>query len=87
MSYALLRPVLFALEAETAHHVTLASLKALHRVGLSIARDASVRRLVLTRFSQRYTDVRRYRDDAAQAFDGDIVMAEDLARVPFPDRV
>ena len=34
MSYALIRPALFALEAETAHHVTLRSLKTLQRVGL-----------------------------------------------------
>ena len=34
MSYALIRPALFALEPETAHHLTLASLKALHRAGL-----------------------------------------------------
>ncbi|HUP93384.1 MAG TPA: quinone-dependent dihydroorotate dehydrogenase [Burkholderiales bacterium] len=34
MSYALMRPALFALEAETAHHLTLSSLKALQRIGL-----------------------------------------------------
>jgi dihydroorotate dehydrogenase len=34
MSYALLRPALFALEPETAHHFTLSSLKALQRLGL-----------------------------------------------------
>lgn len=34
MSYALLRPALFALEAETAHDFTLSSLKALQRIGL-----------------------------------------------------
>ena len=34
MSYALMRPALFALEAETAHHLTLGSLKALQRIGL-----------------------------------------------------
>ena len=39
MSYALLRPALFALDAETAHHFTLTSLKALQRVGLVRARD------------------------------------------------
>ena len=39
MSYALLRPALFALDAETAHHLTLSSLKALHRAGLVRARD------------------------------------------------
>ena len=35
MSYAILRPALFALDAETAHHVTLSSLAALERVGLA----------------------------------------------------
>jgi dihydroorotate dehydrogenase len=34
MSYSLLRPALFALDAETAHHFTLSSLKALQRLGL-----------------------------------------------------
>jgi dihydroorotate dehydrogenase len=41
MSYALLRPALFALEAETAHHFTLASLKTLHRAGLLRPRAAA----------------------------------------------
>src|SRR3982751_6799611 len=41
MSYALIRPALFALEAETAHHLTLTSLKALQRVGLLRAREAN----------------------------------------------
>src|SRR5215217_6392682 len=39
MSYALLRPALFALDAETAHHLTLSSLKALQRVGFVRARN------------------------------------------------
>jgi dihydroorotate dehydrogenase len=34
MMYSFLRPALFALDAETAHHFTLSSLQALHRVGL-----------------------------------------------------
>jgi dihydroorotate dehydrogenase len=38
MSYALVRPALFALAPETAHHLTLGSLKALHRLGLVRAR-------------------------------------------------
>ncbi len=42
MSYALIRPALFALEAETAHHFTLSSLKTLQRVGL--LRNASAQR-------------------------------------------
>jgi dihydroorotate dehydrogenase len=37
MSYALIRPALFALDAETAHHLTLSALKALARVGLARA--------------------------------------------------
>src|SRR5437868_5798469 len=41
MSYALIRPALFALEPETAHHLTLTSLKALQRVGLLRARAAN----------------------------------------------
>src|SRR4051812_9238866 len=40
MSYALIRPALFALEAETAHHFTLGSLKALQRVKLLPSRTA-----------------------------------------------
>jgi dihydroorotate dehydrogenase len=35
MPYPLLRPLLFALEAETAHHLTLESLKMLQRFGLA----------------------------------------------------
>ena len=35
MSYALLRPALFALDAEIAHHLTLGSLKALERLKLA----------------------------------------------------
>ncbi|MDP2238707.1 MAG: quinone-dependent dihydroorotate dehydrogenase [Burkholderiales bacterium] len=35
MSYPLLRPLLFALNAETAHHLTLTSLKVLQRIGLA----------------------------------------------------
>src|SRR3712207_3606597 len=35
MSYALLRPALFALDAELAHHLTLGSLKALERLKLA----------------------------------------------------
>ena len=35
MSYSLLRPLLFALDAETAHHLTLTSLNVLQRSGLA----------------------------------------------------
>ncbi|HEX6005294.1 MAG TPA: quinone-dependent dihydroorotate dehydrogenase, partial [Burkholderiales bacterium] len=35
--YGLLRPLLFSLDAETAHHLTLATLKRLHGLGLTHA--------------------------------------------------
>jgi dihydroorotate dehydrogenase len=50
MLYALLRPALFALDAETAHHLTLNSLKTLQRLGLlraPPARSASCARNVM----------------------------------------
>ncbi len=50
------------------------------------AAESGVRRLVLTHFSQRYTDLQRHRDEAADVFDGDLVIAEDLARIPVPAR-
>jgi ribonuclease Z len=49
-----------------------------------VAADCGVRLLVLTHFSQRYPDPARYADEAAAVFDGDVVVAEDLARVPVP---
>ncbi len=51
-----------------------------------VARECGVRSLVLTHFSQRYTDPSRFRDEAAQLFGGPIVVAEDLVRVPVPAR-
>ena len=50
-----------------------------------VARDAGARRLVITHFSQRYPDVRVLLDEARTVFD-DVVAAEDLARIPVPDR-
>jgi dihydroorotate dehydrogenase len=41
MSYALLRPALFALAPETAHHLTLRSLRALNRLGLIRAQPST----------------------------------------------
>jgi ribonuclease Z len=52
----------------------------------AVARECGVRRLVLTHFSQRYTDAEEFRAEAAAQFDGDIVVAEDLIRVPVPSR-
>jgi ribonuclease Z len=54
-----------------------------------IAAAAGARRLVLTHFSQRYDDgdaMAQLQRDAAAAYDGDIVMANDLDRVPVPPR-
>jgi len=53
-----------------------------------VAAAAGARRLVLTHFSQRYADtgLAQLRRDAAAAYDGDIVLAADLDRVPVPPR-
>ncbi len=51
-----------------------------------IAAEAGARRLVLTHFSQRYADTTQLRRDASAAYDGDIVVAADLDRVPVPPR-
>ena len=56
------------------------------RQAAQVAADCGVRRLVLTHFSPRYADTTRYLDEAAEVFAGDIVVAEDLARVPVPKR-
>jgi ribonuclease Z len=51
-----------------------------------VARDAGARRLVLTHFSRRYPDVAVLLDEARAVFP-DVMAAEDLLRVPVPDRV
>jgi ribonuclease Z len=53
-----------------------------------IAAAAGARRLVLTHFSQRYDDTagEQLLRDAAAAYDGDIIMAADLDRIPVPPR-
>ncbi|MEY8037787.1 ribonuclease Z [Saccharopolyspora cebuensis] len=51
-----------------------------------IAAESGVRTLVLTHFSQRYNDTARFHDEAAAVFDGEIVVAEDLMRIPVPAR-
>jgi ribonuclease Z len=42
--------------------------------------------LVLTHFSRRYRDSDAFRAEAAKVFDGEIVVADDLDRVPVPAR-
>ncbi|MFF3569413.1 ribonuclease Z [Nocardia jiangxiensis] len=51
-----------------------------------VAQAAGVRTLVLTHFSQRYADLEDHRLEAAKYFDGELVVAEDLMRVPVPTR-
>jgi len=51
-----------------------------------VAAECGVRRLVLTHFSQRYDDPAAFAREAAEQFDGEIVVAEDLGRVPVPAR-
>ncbi|CAM5525652.1 ribonuclease Z [Streptomyces avidinii] len=51
------------------------------------ARDAGVRHLVLTHFSQRYTDPAEFERQArAAGFEGELTVAADLMRVPLPKR-
>lgn len=51
-----------------------------------VAAAGGVRRLVLTHFSQRYEDAGRHRDEAGEVFDGEVIVAEDLMRIPVPRR-
>jgi ribonuclease Z len=53
----------------------------------AVARESRVRTLVLTHFSQRYLSAGRFLDEARAEFPGEIVVAEDLMRVPVPPRV
>ncbi|MFD5537314.1 ribonuclease Z [Streptomyces sp. NPDC127079] len=53
----------------------------------AVARDAGVRHLVLTHFSQRYADPEEFgRQARAAGYDGELTVAHDLLRVPVPKR-
>ena len=53
----------------------------------AVARDAGVRHLVLTHFSQRYQDPAAFNDQArAAGYQGGLTIAEDLMRIPVPKR-
>ncbi|MFE7931974.1 ribonuclease Z [Streptomyces sp. NPDC057456] len=52
-----------------------------------VARDAGVRHLVLTHFSQRYSEPEEFERQArAAGFEGELTVAHDLLRVPVPKR-
>lgn len=52
-----------------------------------VAKEAGVRHLVLTHFSQRYADPGEFEREArAAGFDGELTVAHDLVRVPVPKR-
>ncbi|MBJ6632422.1 ribonuclease Z [Streptomyces coelicolor] len=52
-----------------------------------VAREAGVRHLVLTHFSQRYTDPEEFERQArAAGYEADLTVARDLQRVPLPKR-
>jgi ribonuclease Z len=52
-----------------------------------VALDCGVRHLVLTHFSQRYTEPEEFERQARGAgFDGELTVAHDLLRVPLPKR-
>ncbi|APA95805.1 Ribonuclease Z [Nocardia seriolae] len=51
-----------------------------------VAAEAGVRTLVLTHYSQRYRSLEQHSADARAHFDGEIVIAEDLMRIPVPPR-
>jgi ribonuclease Z len=51
-----------------------------------VAAECGVRLLVLTHFSQRYTDPAAFGAEAARHFAGEIVVAQDLSRIPVPRR-
>ncbi|MFH9062719.1 ribonuclease Z [Streptomyces coeruleorubidus] len=52
-----------------------------------VARDGGVRHLLLTHFSQRYTDPDEFERQArAAGYEGELTVAHDLLRVPVPKR-
>jgi ribonuclease Z len=52
----------------------------------TVARESGCRTLVLTHFSQRYPESSRFLDEARAEFAGEIVLAEDMMRIPVPPR-
>lgn len=67
-----------AAEADSHRHMTA-------KQSATLARDAGVRRLALTHFSQRYQDLAPFREEAG-AIHPDVTVCEDLVHVPVPPR-
>jgi ribonuclease Z len=56
------------------------------RQAARVAEECGVRSLVLTHFSQRYTDPARFEHEAREVYGGELHVAEDLMRIAFPKR-
>jgi ribonuclease Z len=56
------------------------------RQAATVAAECGVRTLVLTHFSQRYTDPAAFEREAREVYGGELHVAEDLMRIPFPKR-
>ena len=56
------------------------------RQAAEVAAESGVRTLVLTHFSQRYTEPEKFAAEACEVFDGELVVAADLTKVPVPAR-
>jgi ribonuclease Z len=72
------------LDVDAGLAATYSHLTAAQAAGL--AAECGVRRLVLTHFSQRYADPAAFLAEASRHFDGEVVVAEDLGRIPVPRR-
>jgi ribonuclease Z len=56
------------------------------RQAARVASECGVEKLVLTHFSQRYSETAGHRDEAAEEFGGELVVADDLMRTAMPRR-
>ena len=56
------------------------------RQAATVAAECGVRSLVLTHFSQRYTDLTEFESEAREVYSGELHVAEDLMRIPVPKR-